>query len=214
MKCRDVEYLLVELADGSISAGDRELIEKHMASCASCTATAALLTETFAVLRDEVVEAPPANYFATLVPQIRTRLSEHGRPWHVAVPAWLTKAMAPMTVTAMAVVLVGLFRLFEPTADSMPLQSIMGQVSNDEYAALVDGQSLESELAGVGGGRILEMLPNAGAVADRMKAEFLAAEVTEQQSNAVLPGDEPVLEDLDDEAVSQVLHRMNNGTTL
>ncbi len=214
MKCRDVEYLLVELADGSISAQDRERIEHHMASCASCTADAALLTETFALLRDEIVEAPPANYFNTLVPKIRTRLEERRQPWHRAVPAWLTKALAPVTVTAMAVVLVGLFRLFEPTDEYLPVESIVGQVSTDDYATLVEGQTAEGDLAGTGGVKLLDMLPNGGAVADKMKAEFLAAELTAQQTDAALLIDESALDDLDDEAVSQVLHRMNEGTTL
>lgn len=216
MKCRDAEYLLVELADGTIGADDRNIIEMHVASCASCAADLALLSGTFELLRTEIEEAPPAHYFTNLLPKIRRRLETERVPWHIAVPAWLTKVMAPLTVTVMAVIVVGLFRAFEPTEEFVPLKNIVGQVSADELASLVKNETepYETELAAAGGGSILDILPNANTVADRMKAELLAEELPVQQTDVGIMNDETTLEGLDDEAVSQVLNRMNEGSTL
>jgi hypothetical protein len=216
MKCRDVEYLLVELADGTISAEGRTLIETHLVTCASCAADAVLLNETFSALRTETAEAPPEHYFTNLLPTIRKRLENTRQPWHVAVPLWLNNLLAPLTVTAMAVTVFGLFRLFEPSEEFSPLQALVGQVPTDEISALVSPENDPFDTDGgiSGSAKVLELLPNPNRVADRMKAEFLADELPLVSADVTNLSDDTSLEDMDDDAVSQVLNRMNDGSTL
>jgi hypothetical protein len=216
MKCRDVEYLLVELADGTIAAEDRKRIELHLSACASCAADAALLSETFAALRTEIEEAPPDHYFTNLLPKIRMRLDDGRLPWHIALPLWLNKILAPLTVTAMAVVVVGLFRLFEPSEEFTPLQTIVGQMPTEEIAALVSTESgpFDGDFTLSGSGKILDIVPNANTVADRMRADLLAGELQATQTDLTILTDDASLDELDDDAVSQVLNRMNDSSTL
>ncbi len=216
MKCRDMEYLLVELADGTITADDRKEAEMHLRSCASCTADAAVLRSTLTALLGETEAPPPAHYFTNLLPTIRLRLEHESRSWHIAAPMWLNTVLAPFTVTVMAVIVVGLFHVLEPTEEFSPLNNIIGQVSTEDIAVLASGESdtFDSDGGSAANGKILDMFPNAISAAEKMKIEFLANELPVLQTDVTILNDDTMLDELDDDAVSQVLNRMNNGSTL
>ncbi len=216
MKCREMEALLVELADGTITADDRKRAEMHVSACAACAADAVMLRGTFDALRGETAVRPPAHYFTNLLPTIRLRLERENRPWHIAAPLWLNTFLAPLTVTVMAVTVMGLFHLFEPTEEFSPLNSIVGQVSTEDIVALIsaDSDTFDSDGGSSGNGKILDMLPNAVNVAEKMKVEYLANEFPVQQTDVTILNDDTMLEEMDDDAVSQVLNRMNTGSTL
>lgn len=216
MKCRDVEPMLVDLADGTLSPEEKALVDDHVAHCAGCAMDVALLKETFAVLRTEVQELPPEHYFSNLLPKVRLRIDAKERPWGFAFPAWIGKMTAPLTVSAMALVVVALFRAFEPGDEHSPLRSIVEQIPGDEIASIVVSPTEPT------GGEygvpetqvLLEALPNANGIADKMKSELLAGELPLVQTEAGTLSVEKTLDDLDDDTVSQVLDRMNGNTTL
>jgi hypothetical protein len=216
MKCLDVTYLLVELADGTITPEDRTAVEHHLSACASCASDAELLQHTFAALRNVPEEPPPAHYFNNLLPRIRTRLEKGNRPWQIAVPVWLNKVLAPLAVTGMAVVMVGLFHLFQPTDDFMPLRNILGQVPADDIVNIVSAENepFESNFGINSSTKILDAAPNPNLVADRMRADLLAGELPYQQTDLNIVNDESSLDGLDEDAVSQVLTRMNDSSAL
>ncbi|MGE5315983.1 MAG: anti-sigma factor family protein [Acidobacteriota bacterium] len=218
MKCREVELLLPDLADGTLKTEEAARVEEHLSRCTSCADDAALLKETFAMLRADEEELPPAHYFPTLLPKIRARLEHHEHPGIFALPAWLGKAAAPAALMAAAVVLVVLFRAFEPTEEFAPLKTIIEQASGDEIASLVVSptEAYSGDFGIPSNDVLLEAMPEAGtAVADEMKEELLAATDTDLQptESGVLSVDK-TLDDLDDETVSQVLDRMNEQPTL
>jgi hypothetical protein len=216
MKCRDVEYLLVELADGTLDAERKAGVEEHLAQCEECSMDAALLKETFDALRSEVTELPPTHYFSTLLPKIRTRLEKKERSRGFILPAWLEKAAAPVAVLAMGVIVIGLFRAFEPTEDFSPLKTIVSQLPGDEMAALVTtSEPFSSGDFGLSSSeKILEATPNANVIADNMKMDLIAGDVSGQQTEIGIPTDDKVIEELDDETVSQVIDRMNEQSSL
>jgi anti-sigma factor RsiW len=93
--CRDVERLLIAGEDRRLSAGDRELVEGHLRSCARCRA----FVEDRRAMREEVGAlrwpAPPQ----ALVRETRRLLLESGagaRP--AAPPAWVLVALAAVAV--------------------------------------------------------------------------------------------------------------------
>ncbi|HLP15651.1 MAG TPA: zf-HC2 domain-containing protein [Bacteroidota bacterium] len=216
MKCHDVEYLLVELADGTLDAKQKASVEEHLAACEQCAMDAILIRETFAVLRTDVEELPPNHYFTTLLPKIRTRLEKKEHPWTFTIPVWLEKLAAPLTVGAMAMILVGLFRAFEPSAEYSPLKSIVEQVPGDEMASLVvtPAEMLTGSQYGYQANeRVLEALPNANTLVESMKNELFEREMPMPQAEVGVQSVERTLDGLDDETVSQILDRLNEHTT-
>jgi hypothetical protein len=216
MKCRDVEYLLVELADGTLNSEEKTRVEEHLVHCEECAMNAAMLADTFALLRAEIQEPPPEHYFSVLLPKIRKRLETKERAWGYFFPAWLARAAAPITVSALALTVVVLFRAFEPSEEFSPLKNIVEQVPGDEIATLVvtPTEPFSGEYGLPSSDKLLEAMPNPNNFVEKMKSELLADDLPIQQLDAGSLPDEKVLDDMDDDAVSQVLDRLNEHTSL
>lgn len=216
MKCCEVENLLVAMAEGSISAEDRLSVDLHLSVCDACTKDAELLSETFSMLSEREEYSPPANYFTTLLPSVHSRLEHGAGRWNLAMPVWLENVLAPLTVTAMAMIALGLFRLFEPTEEFTPLYALLGQASTEEIVALsaTENDAFGNDAGITGYTKILDMFPNANSVAEKMKSALLADELTVQQTEEAILSNETMLDELDDDAISQVLNRLDNDATL
>ena len=89
---RKNQYLLVELREGTISQEEREVVERHVATCVGCTEDLKLIDQAFEALRNVEDEEVPTHYFTNFLPRIRERLDRQpARASGFVLPLWLQR---------------------------------------------------------------------------------------------------------------------------
>lgn len=76
MNCAELEILLCDYVDGTISAAERAALEGHMAGCPSCARLASDVLGMLAFLEKVPVVDPPSGLVSRIFEQIPAR-----RPW-------------------------------------------------------------------------------------------------------------------------------------
>jgi hypothetical protein len=127
MKCDEIRELMPDLAAGFDAAGPE--VNRHLASCAECTAQLAGFRETMALM-DEWKAPEPSPYFDV---RLRARLREEAaKPavwWH-----WLRK---PALAVSLAVVMVASITLVRTDAGHNKPQETLATVETVEQGTAV-----------------------------------------------------------------------------
>jgi anti-sigma-K factor RskA len=219
MKCKIITPMLTEYLEGTISAGDRKLVEEHIASCKQCARDAQLIAEAFQALRNVADDSVPANYFTNLVPRIHERL-ENRRRFAIAslIPAWLEEVLAPVSALAVVASLVALFFVFEPTTVnvSSALESIVSEIQNSDTTALSDFMTsqnitqtnLDAEQ------HVLETVPDPTLVTQQFEKQLLPNNVEDVSVPTSFISSDPSYESLSSDEVDQVIERLSHQTIL
>ena len=144
MDCDRIQYLLVGLREGTISQEERELVERHVATCVRCTNDFNLIDEAFESLRNVEDEDVPTHYFTNLLPRIHQRLEQ--RPEHAsgfAMPLWVQRFLAPISAGAVLASMIGMYILFNPMADTMQshLREMVSEIPKEEIDEVAESVS-------------------------------------------------------------------------
>ena len=107
MNCAEIESLICEYVDGTLTAAQRAEVERHLAACAPCTALASDAAAAVAFMeRAAEVEPPPA---------LITRML-FDAPWQKRRSGWLPKifnsVMQPRFALSMAMTILSFSMLF------------------------------------------------------------------------------------------------------
>ncbi|MBA4389950.1 MAG: hypothetical protein C0399_03330 [Syntrophus sp. (in: bacteria)] len=92
-QCGDIENKLSAYLDGAVSAGEKQLIEEHLADCAHCSATLSELKKTGDLLRSLEEVDPPPWFTQKIMVRVREEAtSKKGLfeklfyPFHIKIP--------------------------------------------------------------------------------------------------------------------------------
>ena len=98
--CLQLEPLLAEYVDGTLAAPDRQVVERHLASCAACSELVSDAAAGAAVCRRTMELAPPPRLVARILEQTSGKL-----PWQQRLRGWFRPVLEPRLAlgTAMAV---------------------------------------------------------------------------------------------------------------
>jgi predicted anti-sigma-YlaC factor YlaD len=119
MKCKTAEKWVLRSLDGRQDERSRDLVEEHLASCASCRRAAAEYGAMVALLREGRGEAPLPRFWERLEPRLR---EERKVVPLVLWERWCLRAI-PVFLTLVAVA-AGLF-LFTPQAGEMSQSEVL-----------------------------------------------------------------------------------------
>lgn len=146
---RQFEYLLPDLAAGTLDRSDMELINAHLGQCQDCRGQLQEFREIMLTLRAaKETDQVPEGYFTNIVPRFRARISKpsdglFGVRWFQLVPP----------VTALIIV-VGLLSAIRPATDmsgSNALKSLAGELEaaelTDAFLSEVDQQMMPAMTA-------------------------------------------------------------------
>lgn len=128
MTCSEVRNALPEYAGKKVTAGEREIIERHLSTCPACREELNALDRLTDNLRRIAPSVPSPAYWSGLLPRIREHLDNDRRPGFTG---RLIQILAP--VAAVVVLIVVLFRVFLPE----------GTPRNENLAGIISG--LQSE---------------------------------------------------------------------
>ncbi len=217
MKCDETSPLLVELKEGTISVENRALAERHLATCAKCSADLVLISGAFEALRVSVDEEVPTHYFTNLLPRVRQRLDErNAKKFGFALPEWARRIIAPASAIGVVVSMVALFTLLNPTYDTTQshLLQIVSQFPKDEIEEVVDMANNSPVIARTSElhRTILEMLPNPSQVSRQLERQFLDDEVSHGHRLSTFLAADISFEDINDEEVDSIIDRLKDTT--
>jgi len=215
MDCDDIQYLLVGLREGTISAGEREIVDRHVATCARCTYDLKLIDEAFESLRNVENDEVPNHYFTNLLPRIRQRLEqkpEHGLRF--VLPLWVQRVLAPVSAGAVLACLIGLYVLFNPVADTMQFQlrEIVSELPKEEIDGVAESVSYSNALARPlePSQRLMETISNPSQVSQHIERELIDDQLSHGHSLSIFLAAEHPFEDISDEDVDFVIKKLND----
>jgi hypothetical protein len=215
MDCDRIQYLLVELREGTISQEEREVVERHVATCVRCTEDLKLIDQAFEALRNVEDEEVPTHYFTNLLPRIQERLDR--RPAHAsgfALPLWLQRFLAPVSAGAVLACMIGTYILFNPMADTMQshLREMVSELPKEDIDEVTESVSYANVLARTmdPSQRLMETISNPALVSRQIERELVNDQLDHGHSPSILLPAENPLDDVNDEDVDSVIRKLND----
>ncbi len=215
MDCDRIQYLLVGLREGTISQEEREVVDRHVATCVRCTNDLNLIDEAFESLRTVEDEEVPTHYFTNLLPRIRQRLEQ--QPEHAlgfALPLWMQRFLAPISAGVVLACMIGTYILFNPMADTMQshLREIVSELPKEEIDEVAESVSYSNLLARTMDPtqRLMETLSNPALVFRQIERELVDDQLDRGHSPSIFLATENPLEDVSDEDVDSVIRKLND----
>lgn len=99
--CLELEPLLAEYVEGSLSEANLAAVETHLAACAACRELAEAAGEGLALCRRAAELAPPPGLVARIIKQTSGRL-----PWRQRIRLWVRPVLEPRLALGMAMALI------------------------------------------------------------------------------------------------------------
>jgi anti-sigma factor RsiW len=112
MHCSDIEILLAEYVDGTLEAGAKSAVERHVASCAGCRELAEDAASAVAFMaRASAVDAPPELLTRILfqAPAVKPTLAR--RLFGRVLGGWIEPVLQPKLAMGMGVAALSFFML-------------------------------------------------------------------------------------------------------
>ena len=215
MDCDRIKYLLVGLREGTISQEEREVVERHVATCVRCMDDLNLIDEAFESLRNVEDEQVPTHYFTNLLPRIRERLeqqTEHGSGF--ALPLWVQRLLAPASAGAVLACMIGMYILFNPMADTTQfhLRDIVSELPKEDVDGVAESVSYTTVMARTmePSQRLMETLSNPALVSRQIERELVDDQLDHGHSLSIFLAAEHPFEDISDEDVDSVIKKLND----
>ena len=215
MDCDRIKYLLVGLREGAISQEEREVVERHVATCVRCMDDLTLIDEAFETLRNVEDEQVPTHYFTNLLPRIHQRLEqqpEHGSGF--ALPLWVQRLLAPVSAGAVLACMIGMYILFNPMADTTQfhLRDIVSELPKEDVDGVAESVSYTTVLARTmePSQRLMETLSNPAQVSRQIERELVDDQLDHGHSLSIFLAAEHPFEDISDEDVDSVIKKLND----
>lgn len=98
MKCKDIEKLMQEALAGEIAAADSEILDRHMADCASCASEYNSLLKTVQIVSNRTAPDPTAQEWRRLRAGIRQATAPVKQPY-----LWRRTLVPALALTAIIV---------------------------------------------------------------------------------------------------------------
>jgi hypothetical protein len=125
MECHDVRKNLSAYLEGTVSPGDRELIDQHLASCRACSKVLYELNRTAEVLRHLKEVEPPPGMKQKIMARVREEaepkkgfIQKFFYPLHIKVP------LEAFAMVLIAVIAVYVFKTVEPQMKDLRVPSV------------------------------------------------------------------------------------------
>lgn len=114
MRCKDVEFKLLELIEGELPPAQRSEILTHVDGCATCTAEFAAYHDLLARVQVDPVPEPPPGFWEELLPSLQQRIAQEASRRKPTPAGWLTDvgswfAFRPRLIAGLAIAAVSLF---------------------------------------------------------------------------------------------------------
>ncbi len=220
MDCDEIQYLLVGLREGTISPEQREVVDRHIATCARCIKDLELIDEAFESLRNVENDEVPNHYFTNLLPRIHQRLEQrHERALGFsafALPGWVQRFLAPVSAAAVLSCMIALYGLFNPIADRMqlPLREIVSELPKEEIDGVAESMSYSNVLARATepSQRLMETISNPAIVSQQIERELVDDQLNHGHSLSIFLAAEHPFEDISDEDVDSVIKKLNDAS--
>ena len=214
MECDSFRPLLVEKHEGTISAENAELLDRHLATCDRCREDSDLIGTSFTALREVQDVEAPTHYFANLLPRIRQRIDEHARgPSGFPIPAWFQRLLAPGSAVAVLGSMVALYVILTPKFDPAHsgLREIVADVPRDDIDRLTEAVSYSEPLSRTldPSQRMLEAVSNPAAVSVHFERELVDDQLAHGHSFTIFLAGESPFEDIADEDVDSIILKLD-----
>ena len=220
MDCDEIQYLLVGLREGTISPDEREIVDRHVATCARCTQDLQSIDEAFESLRNVENEETPNHYFTNLLPRVLQRLEE--RPERAlgfsgfALPVWVQRCLAPLSAGAVLSCMIALYILFNPVADTAqsPLREIVAELPKEEIDGVAESMSYSNVLARTmePSQRLMETISNPTLISQHIERVLVQDQLDHGHSLSIFLAAEHPFEDISDEDVDLVIKKLNDAS--
>ena len=215
MDCDKIQYLLIGLREGTVSQEEREVVERHVATCVRCTNDLNLIGEVFESLHNVEDDEVPTHYFTNLLPRIRERLEQH--PEHAsgfALPLWVQRFLAPVSAGVVLACMIGMYMLLNPMADTMDshLREIVSNLPKEDIDGVAESVSSTTVLARTlePSQRLMETLSNPALVPRQIERELVDDQLDHGHSLSIFLAAEHPFEDISDEDVDVVIKKLND----
>ncbi len=135
--CEELRNDLPDFLRGRMSAEDRNRIEEHLATCASCREEAASLEKTFSHIAEAPSITPPETYWRNFLPRLHERITERQTRRRVTpnvgpVP-WINRFLIPSAALVATVLILFQIRIVPvEESPSSELRQIVAQMNAEE----------------------------------------------------------------------------------
>lgn len=103
MNCADLEILLCDYVDGTLSAEQKTAVERHLAECASCAELARDAAGAVAFMERAAVVEPPAELLTRILFELPSAKQVHGGGfWSRLKVRWIEPVLQPRFAMGMA----------------------------------------------------------------------------------------------------------------
>jgi hypothetical protein len=163
MKCEEIERLLIEYIDRSLTEQDRIIIEEHLSSCEACSKEAEEIESLFLGLNDMELEEPSENlrnkfnnmiksYSLGMDNRIKMPLHEKALNW---IDSWWPKRPVIQFAVTVSVLVIGLATGLkinmknESEKEIVQLKTDMNQIRQTVISSLLDQSSVTERINGL-----------------------------------------------------------------
>jgi Putative zinc-finger len=218
MRHSAIRSLLVDFHEGAISAEEKRRVEEHLASCPACKAFSENIGSTLNVLHNESPRDVPVHYFATLLPQVRSRIEERSRPlkWFSPAP-WVYRCLAPVSSGMVVAALIGLFLAFRPSASFVsPLEELRSEAATQGTRAVADYLIESSDLTYPleSSQKVRDIVADPSLISSRMADQIFDNAPENYQPVSLIVTDEVSVDDIPQEDLNQVIAQLSNMKSL
>jgi hypothetical protein len=206
-----VQYDLMDYITNRLSEQQRKRVEGHLQGCSSCAGEYHQLVGVGSVLQQARQLEPPAAYFTTVLPRVRTRLASHRRSlWEFN--ADLMKIVLPLAVSAFLLFIIIHFSrdYSSEFAQTEALHEAVSDLNEEEIM-----QAVEKENMGITAPSSMEIA--ATNIAEHLPMDsFLKTGVSKQIENGEVAeiDVEGMISSLNPEQVDQVLSGLSERKSL
>jgi hypothetical protein len=212
--CREIKNLLPDFLSNRADVGEQKSVQEHIDRCVSCRQEALALKETFQALERSEASTPSVAYWTNFLPRLRERLGEVGGTKQESVP-WVTKFLVPAAGLVVAVFLIARIEIVPGSKGALSeVRQLVEQMDTAEFQRLAEVSS--DPLFPESSSR-LEVSLSRDEEARRAINSLIATsgdEVIQLREVSLHGLAETGLEDLTDEEMEAVIHRLESRGTL
>jgi hypothetical protein len=140
MKCPNRPADLVDFAQGIIPPEASALIARHVDTCPTCKSEVAELKAIFSGMKSRRLQAPPVNYWPSLLPRIHERLGERTLAARFLKGA---PVLLPAVVVVSLVFFLTRFDTLVPMYDTQELHAIIHQMTGESLQEVDQNAAFE-----------------------------------------------------------------------
>lgn len=134
--------LLIDLAEGTLSADRAAAAETLLENSAEARADLALLRRALEGLTAMPAGEVPSHYFADFLPRLRNRLAVPEERSRWTIPSFAGFLLRPALAAAAALLFVTSYSAFEPEPSASPLYDMFREAAVEEITSLMDDPTL------------------------------------------------------------------------